>query len=172
MFDVFSDFFYWAFERHQNVLSWYIRPLFLLPYCYFAFRKNLKGIILTLIALLTSMFWFPKPDFIDPSVQEFLKMEKEYLVGEWGISKILLTLLVPLSLFALAYAFWNRSWRYGIIVINLMAIFKIAWSIYFGMESGLSVVAPAVMGLIVCNGIIGLSYYFIKNKQSNSSHEK
>lgn len=165
MFEVFNDFFYWAFERHQNILSWYIRPLFLLPYCYFAFRKSMKGIVFTLIALISSMFWFPKPEVTDPTVQQFLQMEKEYLLGHWNISKILLTLLVPLSLFALAYAFWKRSWKYGILVINLMAISKIVWSIYFGMESGLSVVAPAIVGLFVCNGIIGLSYYFLKKKQ-------
>ncbi|MED1945678.1 MULTISPECIES: hypothetical protein [Brevibacillus] len=166
MLEIFNDFFIWAFERHQNILSWYIRPLFLLPYCYFAYRKSLKGIILTLIALSTSMFWFPKPDFVDPSVQEFLKMERDYLVGEWDISKILITLLVPLSLFALAYAFWKKSWKYGVLVINLIALLKIVWSIYFGMESGLSVIAPAVLGLFICNGIIGLCYYFLKNKKS------
>lgn len=168
MLDVFYDFFIWAFERHQNILSWYIRPLFLLPYCYFAYRRSLKGILLTLFALLTSMFWFPKPDFIEPTVQEFLNMEKEYLLGEWGMSKILVTLLVPLSLFSLAYAFWKRSWKLGIIVVNLMAFLKIVWSIYFGSASGLSVVAPALVGLFVCNVMIGLSFYLVKKKSGSS----
>ena len=155
----FNDFFLWAFERHQNVLSWYIRPLFLLPFCFFAYKKSLKGILLTLVALLSSMFWFPKPDVIDPDVAEFLKMEKEYLLGQWSFTKILITLLVPLSLFALGFAFWKRSWKYGIIVLNLIAILKIIWSIYFGSSYGFSVVAPAILGLLICNVIIGLAYY-------------
>jgi ABC-type glycerol-3-phosphate transport system substrate-binding protein len=28
-----EEFTTWAWERHHNVLSWYIRPLFLLPFC-------------------------------------------------------------------------------------------------------------------------------------------
>lgn len=26
----------WAFARHHNTASWYIRPLFLIPLCWFA----------------------------------------------------------------------------------------------------------------------------------------
>jgi hypothetical protein len=32
---------------------------FLLPFCYFAYRRSLWGIVLTLLTLATSMFWFP-----------------------------------------------------------------------------------------------------------------
>ncbi|MCI0768573.1 hypothetical protein [Bacillus sp. TL12] len=75
--DLLNDFFTWAFERHHNILSWYIRPLFLLPFCYFAYKRNVKGIIITLIALFTSMFWFPKPETVDSKVEKFLAMEME-----------------------------------------------------------------------------------------------
>lgn len=27
------EFLSWAFARHQNLLSWYIRPIFLIPFC-------------------------------------------------------------------------------------------------------------------------------------------
>ena len=36
-----DEFTAWAWERHHNILSWYIRPLFLLPFCYFAYRRSL-----------------------------------------------------------------------------------------------------------------------------------
>ncbi|WP_386688693.1 hypothetical protein [Lonepinella sp. MS14437] len=49
----------WVFARHQNPLSWYIRPLFIIPLCWFAYRHSLTGIATTVFALLTSMFWFP-----------------------------------------------------------------------------------------------------------------
>ena len=32
-------FFEWVFERHQNQWSWYIRPLFVIPFCYFAYKE-------------------------------------------------------------------------------------------------------------------------------------
>jgi len=54
-----NEFVAWAWARHHNVLSWYVRPLFLLPFCYFAYRRSLWGIVLTVVALATSMFWFP-----------------------------------------------------------------------------------------------------------------
>jgi hypothetical protein len=54
-----DEFVAWTWARHHNVLSWYVRPLFLLPFCYFAYRRSLWGIVLTLLTLATSMFWFP-----------------------------------------------------------------------------------------------------------------
>ena len=51
----------WAWDRHHNILSWYVRPLFLLPFCFFAWRRSWVGTIGTVVALLTSMAWFPAP---------------------------------------------------------------------------------------------------------------
>ena len=93
-----DEFAAWAWARHHNVLSWYIRVLFLLPFCYFAYKRSLFGMTLTLVALATSMFWFPAPERPDPRAFEFLAMEREYLSGEWTTAKILLGLLVPGSL--------------------------------------------------------------------------
>src|SRR3712207_4002677 len=102
------DFFSWAWERHHNVLSWYIRPLFLVPLAWFAYRRSLAGIVLTLIGLATSMFWFPAPERVDPRVVEFLRFEQEWLTGRWTVGKVLMTLLAPLSLTAFCLAFWRR----------------------------------------------------------------
>lgn len=32
-------FFEWIFERHQNILSWYIRPLFLIPFAFLHIKE-------------------------------------------------------------------------------------------------------------------------------------
>src|SRR4028119_50008 len=61
-----AEFVAWAWERHHNVLSWYIRPLFFLPFCFFAYRRSLWGMTLSLLALATSMFWFPAPGEVRP----------------------------------------------------------------------------------------------------------
>ncbi|MEQ1669843.1 MAG: hypothetical protein ABL893_03200, partial [Hyphomicrobium sp.] len=60
----------WTWARHHNPWSWYIRPLFLVPYCYFAWRRNLPGMLATILALATSMFWFPAPINPDPRAVE------------------------------------------------------------------------------------------------------
>ena len=36
-----------AWTRHHNILSWYVRPLFILPFCFFAYRRSLTGIVAT-----------------------------------------------------------------------------------------------------------------------------
>lgn len=162
--DILNEFFTWSFKRHHNVLSWYIRPLFLLPFCYFAYKRSIIGIIITLIALFTSMFWFPKPTTVDQKVEKFLAMEMEYLFGEWSFIKILLSTIVPLTMLALAFAFWRHSWKYGILVINLIAILKVLWSLYAGDGSGLSVVLPALIGLVICNFVIWIAYKIVKIK--------
>lgn len=82
--EIINDFQAWAWLRHLNLLSWYIRPLFLIPFVYFAYRRSWPGIIVTLIALATSMFWFPAPANPDPRAFEFLAAEREYLT--WTMS--------------------------------------------------------------------------------------
>lgn len=71
-----SEFVSWAWSRHHNVLSWYIRPLFLIPFCYFAYRRSLFGITLTLLGLATSMFWFPAPVSVSPAVNEIWRRSR------------------------------------------------------------------------------------------------
>src|SRR5512133_907760 len=92
----------WAWERHHNVLSWYIRPLFLLPYCWFAYRRSVAGIAVTLVALVTSMAWFPAPEVVDPAVVQMLAVEHDYLLGAWTPAKIAAAVVVPLTFVALA----------------------------------------------------------------------
>lgn len=146
--EILQDFAEWAWMRHHNPSSWYIRPLFLIPFCYFALRRSLTGIAVTLLGLATSMFWFPAPAHPDPRVAGFLDAEREYLSGEWGPAKILFTAIVPMFLFALAFAFWRRSIWAGLAVIAAGSLLKIGWSLYYGGESGWAVVPPAIAGLI------------------------
>lgn len=161
-----EGFFDWAYDRHQNQLSWYIRPMFLIPFCYFAYRRSWAGIFGTMFILLTSMFWFPKPEVVSEQVEQFLEMEKEYLLGDWGVSKTLISLLVPISLTALAAAFWKRSLWLGLSVLVFIAVAKMTWSIVFGGESGKSIFIPAIVGLVVCIGLIYLGFKRMENSKA------
>jgi hypothetical protein len=80
--ELLDAFLSWAWARHPIILSWYIRPLFLLPFCYYAYRRSINGIVLTLLALASSMFWFPEPEHADPEALEFLAAEQEYLTAD------------------------------------------------------------------------------------------
>ena len=159
-----QSFFDWIFKRHQNLWSWYLRPILLLPFCYFSYKKSFSGIMISIFALFTSMFWFPEPEIVNSEVKRFLEFEKEYISAEWSLYKTILFLTIPISLTALSIAFWKRSLATGIGVIVLMAVGKMIWSIQNAGDSGTSILAPALLGLLICCGIVFLSYKRLQKK--------
>lgn len=140
----------WIFERHLNQWSWYIRPIFLIPFCYFAYRRSWTGISMTVFLLITSMCWFNKPTEVNENVKVFLLFEQNWLSSEWTFQKVLLILTVPVSFFALGAAFWKRSLIMGLGVVVLMATGKIVWSILSAGDAGKSILVPAITGLLIC----------------------
>lgn len=160
----YQPFFYWAFERHQNQLSWYIRPLFIIPFCFFAYKHSWAGVFFTLFLLFTSMFWFPKPDSVSNEVLAFLHFEMEWLYGDWNVTKASIMLMAPVSLFILGLACWKRSLLMALAVVVLMATGKIVWSYYHAGNAGLSIILPAIAGLLVCIILIIIGYRRIEIK--------
>lgn len=160
-------FFNWAFERHHNVLSWYIRPLFIVPIVIFAYKKSLSGIFFSIFALFTSMFWFPVPDKVSPQVLSFLAFEMEYLKGIWTAPKVLMSLSAPIFFIMLILAAWKRNWKWLFGVAIGTAVLKILWSVVFSGESGMSIIKPAITGLLICIG--GFYYYIRKLKASDKN---
>src|SRR5215216_1650004 len=104
-----DEFVAWAWARHHNVLSWYIRPLFILPFCYFAYRRSVWGIVLTLVIFPTSLFWFPAPENLSPRVEGYLAWESHFLTEGSVVARVALVVLVVAFFVALAPAFWRRS---------------------------------------------------------------
>lgn len=152
MQEVASDILAWAWARHHNEWSWYIRPVLLLPFCWFAWRRSLAGIILSLVALATSMAWFPAPDTPSPMALELLAAEKAYLLAPWSFGKVAMALLIPFSFTALALAFWHRSLGWGLVVVNTMVLAKILWTVVvFTPDGALYHLVPAFLGVAVCN---------------------
>jgi len=145
-----KPFFEWVFDRHHNQWSWYIRPIFLIPFCFFAYKHSWSGMAITIFCLFTSMFWFPKPEVVSDQVITFLQFEKDYLYGEWNAKKIMMALTIPISFVALGLSFWKRSLLIGLGVIILMSTGKIIWSIQNAGESGKSILIPAIIGLSIC----------------------
>jgi hypothetical protein len=165
-----DEFVAWAWARHHNILSWYVRPLFILPFCFFAYRRTLLGIVLTLLALATSMFWFPAPEHAGTAVNEMLKTEEMYLTANWTLWKVLIALLVPLTFAALGLAFWRRSLFWGLAVVNAAILFKIAWTFLFSTEAGaMSHLPAAVLGLVVCDALI---VYVMRRMRARPYYER
>lgn len=162
-----DTFFKWAFDRHHNVLSWYIRPIFIIPIVYFAFKKSWTGIMASIFCLFTSMFWFPAPDVVSDKVVGFLAFEQEYLKGSWDMSKIIVQLAVPAFFAALIYTAWHRSIKALIGVIIAAAVLKVLWSALFAGADGLSIIRPAVSGVVIC--IAAVIYYKRRGRKSKTN---
>ena len=161
-----DTYFNWAFERHHNILSWYIRPLFIIPMVVFAFKKSFTGVFASIFALFTSMFWFPVPATKNPQVIEFLAFEMDYLKDTWTVPKIVISLAVPLFFFMLLTAAWKRNWKWLLGVIIGAAVLKFIWSIVFSGEAGMSILKPALLGLVICIG--GLAYFIKKQAKGKN----
>jgi hypothetical protein len=144
----------WAWERHHNVLSWYVRPFFILPLAYFSYKRSLFGIVLTFVALATSMFWFPAPARVDPKIEEFLAFERVWLTGEWTAEKTGSSLGMPLILGLLCLAFWRRSLLWGLVIINAIAVTKLVWGVVDGGGTGWVMLGPALTGLVICDAAV------------------
>lgn len=149
-----NDFLSWVWARHHNILSWYVRPLFILPFCYFAYKRSWKGILVTLLLFPTSLFWFPAPEGPNPQVEAYLEWERQFVTGENIIAKVGLVLLVIGFFFLLGAAFWKRNWLYGLAVLNAGTLLKVIWSVAFAGETGWAALLPSIVTLAICDVII------------------
>lgn len=156
----------WAFERHLNPLSWYIRPIFLIIICYFAYKRSLKGIIITSLLMSSSMVWFPAPETIDPKMQVVLEYEKMLLSSP---VTAVITLFIGVIFVVLAcMAFWKHSLKMGLVIVNSMMIGKIIFGLIFTGENGWAPIGTTIFGLLIVNGI-GLYLLHRMRKKSLSS---
>lgn len=141
----------WAFERHLNPLSWYIRPIFLIILAYFAYRRSWKGIVITFVLMMSSMVWFPAPETIDPQMQAVLEFEKKLLSNP--ITAILTLMLMMVFVVSIGMAFWKHSLKMGLAIINITMIGKVALSLLFTGENGWAPLGNTIFGLLLVNGI-------------------
>jgi len=164
--ELVNDLLSWIWARHHNELSWYVRPLFLLPFCYFAYRRSLLGILVTLMVFPTSLFWFPAPENPSSRVEGYLAWEHQVLTEGSVAARVALVLLVIGFFVALAAAFWKRSWLWGLAVLNAGTLLKVIWSVAFGGAAGWASLAPSLFTLAVTDAAILLAARWLKRRRA------
>jgi hypothetical protein len=164
--ELLNDFLSWVWARHHNELSWYVRPLFLLPFCFFAYKRSLLGIVVTLLLFPTSLFWFPAPEKTSDRVEGYLAWERQFVTEGSDAARVALVLLVVGFLVTLAIAFWKRSWLWGLAVINAGTLLKVIWSVVFGGEIGWASLVPSIFTLVVTDAAILLTARFLSRRQA------
>ncbi|MEU5846022.1 hypothetical protein [Saccharopolyspora shandongensis] len=153
--DLINDFLAWAWPRHLNPISWYIRPLFFLPIAYFSWTRRPGRLTATIVAMVSSFFWFPAPAEVDPKIAGVLEMERELFANPTWVTWLTLP-LIPALIGALCAAFWQRSLGWGLVVIDGGLAAKIAWTIANSGGDGIATVAPLGLGAIAMTAIIVL----------------
>ena len=164
--ELVNDLLLWIWARHHNELSWYVRPLFLLPFCYFAYRRSLLGILVTLLVFPTSLFWFPAPENPSPRVEGYLAWERQFLTEGSVAARVALVLLIVGFFVALAAAFWKRSWLWGLAVLNAGTLLKVIWSVAFGGAAGWESLVPSLFTLVVTDAAIVLAARWLKRRRA------
>ena len=149
------EFLEWAWPRHLNPISWYIRPLFFLPIAYFCWTRRPVALTVTIVAMLSSFFWFPAPapGEIDPKIAGVLEMEKELFADPTWVTWVTLP-LIPALIAGLCAAFWQRSIGWGLVVINGGLAVKILWTVANSGADGLATVLPLGLGAVVMTAVI------------------
>jgi hypothetical protein len=163
--ELLNDFLSWVWSRHHNELSWYVRPLFLLPFCFFAYKRSLAGIVATLLVFPTSLFWFPAPENPSARVEGYLAWERQFLLEGSVVARVALVLLVVAFFVALATAFWRRSWLWGLAVINTGTLLKVIWSVAFGGAAGWASLVPSLFTLAVTDAALLLAMRFLRHRR-------
>ena len=144
----------WLFARHHNVLSWYIRPLLLIPIMLAAWWRSWAGLMAGIFALLTSMAWFPAPAIADANVTRFLADEVAFLRGGWTLAKLLYTLVVLAYFALLIAAAWQHSGKGLAVVLTAAAVAKVAFSLMGSGAAASAMIAPALVGLAIGLGVV------------------
>jgi hypothetical protein len=160
----------WVWERHHNELSWYVRPLFLLPFCFFAYRRSAWGIVVTLLLFPTSLFWFPAPENPGARVEGYLAWERQFVTEGSIAARVFLVVLVIGFFVALAAAFWKRDWLWGLVVLNAGTLLKVIWSVAFGGEAGWASLAPSVVTLAITDASILLAARRLKRRRKRGQN--
>ena len=75
-----------------------------------------------------------------------------------GIDKF----VIPNSL--LFYAFWQKSFWIGLLVLNIGNILKIGVSIFFGGDAGMASIVPTLSSILILNILAFVIWKLTKSK--------
>ena len=142
----------WIWNRHQNQFSWYSRPLFIIPACYYAYRQKLGFVIGIMVLLGSSLFWFAPPAEVSETISGYLDWERQmFFNANNRIPLIVLSVSVLIFLLLLFYSFWQKSFWMGLLVLNIGNLLKIGVSVFFGEDAGMASIVPTLSSILILN---------------------
>ena len=147
-FNTFAD---WAWARHHNEWSWYIRGFIIIAFCGAAWRRHLPALVGLAIFFPVSAVIFPAPQTPKPYVVTFLETERTLLESLSFPEMMLFLVTVIAFLWILAAAFWHRSLFYGLLVANLGGAIKLGFGYWAWGDIGAIALVPTLVTALVFN---------------------
>ncbi len=132
-------------ERHKNPWSWIARPLLGALLLYGAWLNSLALVVLSVIGLATSWFWFPKPRRVHPRIERFIDVERRFVTPPYTAQKVIGAAAVLGFVVLVTTALWLRHAVLGLSVFMIGALAKSLWSLAVAGRAG---VPAAVIGAI------------------------
>ena len=168
MIEGFEPLLDWAWARHHNEWSWYIRPVFVLAFCAASwFRKPFLIVSLAVFFPLSAVI-FPAPEHPKPHVVEFLLAERQLLEALTAVQFATFVLAVSLFLTLLAAAFWKRNLWLGVLVANLGGAAKLLFGYWAWGETGSAAILPTLVTAFVFNAICYMTWRLRRQSVKNS----
>ncbi len=156
----------WAWARHHNELSWFIRPLIILAFCYAAWTHRFCTVIMLGLFFPLSAVLFPAPETPKPYIVEFLNSERDLLESLSLLGWITFIGAVVLFLWVLAAAFWKRDFWLGVLLANAASIIKLTFSLLVWPDTGYAAVFPTLLTVAVFNLCCLAVWYFILKRKT------
>lgn len=155
----------WAWARHHNEWSWYIRPFIMIGFCVAAWYRHRMAVVVIAVFFPISAVIFPAPDKPKPYVVEFLKAERELLEALTSLELVAFSVLVVIFLWLLALAFWRRSLGLGLIVANLGGAIKLSFGYVMWGETGGVALLPTLLTALVFNSVFVAGWFINKRRR-------
>ena len=124
-------------ERHKNIWSWFMRPLFGIIMFYGAWQNSWLILLLGLLGLSTSWCWFPRPKSVHPWVEKFINVEKRYITPPWTLPKVGSLIGVLAFVIVGLTMFWFQNLKPALLLMFLGGLAKSFWSVKVSGRAGI-----------------------------------
>ena len=140
-------------QRHKNPFSWITRLVFFVTLCLGVWLHSLWIIILSVVCLATSWFWFPTPKVATKWSEQLVEAELEFLRKSFrGCKAMGVTFVTSLGIIALL-VFWYHNLLLGLLLIEIILLFKLTWSLFM-MKQAKWLIAGILVAAMIVNGVL------------------
>jgi len=136
-------------ERHKNPLSWITQLIFLITLCLGVWLHNFLLIVLSIICLATSWFWFPKPKTAFKWSEQLIEAEIEFLQQSLHGCKAMAMTFITILIVMILATFWFHKLLIGLLLVEISLLFQLCWSVFMLKKAKWLITSILIAAIIV-----------------------